>query len=209
MTTQFFTANFGGFDTFKKQPFLVNYYNEANAHFPMYTQDNRMKAKFYKMLSNRVSDADLLGWIDGNVQIKEDSFPDMLVNALGDADIVISKHPSRQTPVEESMYIANQITDGNKYLVKRYEYESIVKEVKVMGSYANKSQLYWCGLFLRRNTAKVNAAFEDWFMDNVLWTNFDQNSFSKIVIKHRLKVATIDFGSFYDNDHYSITKHLK
>ena len=207
--THFFTANFGNFDTFKKQPFPVSYYNEANAHYPMHTQDNRMKAKFYKMLAHRVTDAPLIGWIDGNVQVKHDRFVQDMVEALGSADVVISLHPARKNPLEEAKFITNSIEDGNPYLSNRYDAASIDKEVEAMPVGWKVAPLFWCGLFLRRNTPKVNAAFEDWFMDNVLWTNFDQNSFVKIIHKHGLKVATISWGAFYDNEHYKLVKHTK
>lgn len=206
----FFTASFGSFDTVKPQPIHVSRYDESNAHFPMHTQDNRMKAKFYKMLAHRITDAPLIGWIDGNVQIKSPTFDSDMVKALSDCDVVLSRHPFRGNAVQEATFITTSIHKGNEYLSARYSADSIASELNSMPeSWMFKGGLYWCGLFLRRNNPKVNAAFEDWFMENVLWTNFDQNSFVKIIHKHGLKVATVEWGSFYDNDTYKIEKHLK
>lgn len=202
-----FTANFGNFDTPKKQPIPVSYYDETNARYPMHTQDNRMKAKFYKMLSHRVTDAKVIGWVDGNVQIKHERFISDMLQAMGDADVVISKHPVRASPYDEAIFIAQEVDKGNEYIKKRYNSRSILLEVEIMPTFYQHAPLFWCGLFLRRNNPKVNAAFEDWFMENVLWTNFDQNSFVKIIHKHGLKVSTIDWGDFYDNEHYSLVKH--
>lgn len=213
MTTSphIFTAIFGSFDTLKQQPdqgFEWTFYNEHNAHYPMHTQDNRMKAKFYKMLAHRITDADIIGWVDGNVQMKHEGVVNAMLDAMGDADVVISKHPFRKNVIEECGFIVKEIEKGNRYLRERYEADAIRAEVCAM-PFEWCLELYWCGLFMRRNNPKVNAAFEDWFMENVLWTNFDQNSFVKIIHKHGLKVATIDFGPFYDNEFYKIEKHLK
>ena len=196
----------GGFDAPKQQPIPVRYYDDTNAHFPMFNQDARMKAKFYKMLSHRVSDAPLLGWIDGNVQVKKDLG---MLEAMGSADIVISRHPTRNTATEEANFILRELHKDNIYLAKRYDYYTIAKEIESIPVPWRTNGLYWCGLFLRRNNPKVNAAFEDWFMENVLWSTFDQNSFVKIIHKYELKVATVDWGPFYDNNYYSLVKHRK
>lgn len=206
------TASFGAFDKPKvhaKQTYPCNlyYFDESNAHFPMHTQDNRMKAKFYKMLAHRVCAEDILIWVDGNVEICSPTFVDEIVNELNGSlnDVAISAHPTRVNPRQEANFIVSNINAGNAYLGKRYEVNSIMKEVDSFEK--DYHGLYWCGLFARLNNAKVNAAFEQWFMENILWTNFDQNNFVKIVNLHDLHLSVMKWGDFYGNKNYKIHKH--
>lgn len=209
MTIAVITANIGSFDQQHEIPTQSVAYDRfylTECALPFHTSDNRLKAKYYKMLAHEIYSHDILIWMDGNVKIKSQTFIADIVSCMGDSDIVISEHPTRKTVFEEAEYIATEIRSGNKYLASRYTAESIVAEVK---DYPPCTGLYWCGLFARRNNQKVNTAFTDWFLDNVKWTNFDQNSFVKMLHVHGLKTSIINWGSFYDNNNYSLSKHTK
>ncbi len=207
------TANFGKFDSVKEIPqqdveFDRYYYTEDNSPFPFHTIDNRLKAKVYKMMPHRALDEyEIFIWVDGNIQIKSKHFLSKILDTMLTADIAISHHPARETIYEEADFICKEIDKGNKYLTSRYTKESIQKEIEVIGP--DTRGLYWNGLFARRNTAKSNQAFDEWFMRNVLYSNFDQINFVDIVQKFGLCINTFSMGDFYDNDYYKLIPHNK
>lgn len=207
------TANFGNFDTVKEippqsVPFDRYYYTEKNSPFPFHTIDNRLRAKVFKMLPHQfLEDYDVYVWVDGNVQIKNFGTIEEMVKPLKNAQVSISRHPERMSIYEEADFICKEIKKGNRYLKNRYSPESLQREINYIG--LEMEGLYWCGLFARRNTQHVNSAFEDWYMKNVLWTNFDQINFVKVVEEWKLQVTTFAFGPYYENDFYRLTPHKK
>lgn len=208
MTIAVISASIGDFDTpklFPEQDIECDYYYFTETPTPFHSSDSRLKAKYFKMLAHEIMPHDILVWVDGNVQIKTSSFIREFINEMGNADVCLAKHPFRDSVYNEADFIASEIDKGNKYFLQRYSKESILQEVGSMRK--DIKGLYWCGLFARRNNTKVNAAFCDWFLENVLWTNFDQNNFVKIVYKHNLKINTIDWGEFYNNNSYILSKH--
>lgn len=208
------TANIGGFDTVKSIPkqtieFDRYYYTEEDLPVPMHTQDARMKAKLMKICPHWfLPDYDVYVWIDGNVQVKSKFFIEYMINTLQGNDIAISKHPSRSDIYHEAAFICDSIKSGSKYLSDRYSIESIQKEIQSIGE--GHGGLYWNGLSARVNNTWINKCHEQWFLDNVLYSNFDQLSFVKMVNNCKLKLGIFDMGSnFYNNDNYELIKHLK
>lgn len=204
------SCQFGNFDTpkqFPKQDIDCDYFaiNESNCPYTFHTIDNRLKAKYYKMLAHREYSHDVLIWVDGNVQIKSASFVSDMIAAMHGVDVCISNHPDRNNVHDETDFICRQIRSGNKYLSARYTPESLLNEVSRMPK--DLLGLYWCGLFARVNEPGVNKVFEEWFMQNVLWSNFDQCNFVDGMYRHGVTINTIKWGGFYDNDTYSIHKH--
>jgi len=205
------TASLGGID--KPLPFVDQdieftrfYITEQNA-FPFHTVNSRLAAKFYKILSHRfVPNYDVFVWIDGNVEVKDPGLIRSMVSQLENADVVISEHPQRSSIRQEADFIINEVNNGNAYLQTRYSAKSINDEAN---AYGDLDGLYWCGLFARRNETTVNKAFDDWFVKNVQWSNFDQLSFVKIVHDFRLRLSITEWGPFYNNNHYSLHKHKK
>ena len=207
------TANIGGFDNENIIPpqdiaFDRFYITDSNCPFPGYKIDNRLKAKFFKMLAHKIWPGyDVFVWIDGNIQVKAGNFISRMIQTLGDGDVVISRHSERSSVYEEADFIHDEIKKGHKYLKVRYNGEIIKREVESFGS--GLTGLYWCGCFARVNNEKVNKAYDDWFIDNVMWSNFDQTNFVYEVHKHQLKVNPIEWGDYYVNEHYSFTDHKK
>ncbi|NBU48478.1 MAG: DUF616 domain-containing protein [Flavobacteriales bacterium] len=179
------TANFGGIDSPKELPpqtveFDRFYFNENNSHFPMAGLDARMKAKFYKMLPHLVLPHDVFVWVDGNVGSYSQYFIQTILEALEGHDIAIHKHPDRETVFEESSHMIREIQNGNQYLTSRYKAKHLQQEMERYGDVFAKgdSSLYWCGLFARFNSPKINKCFEKWHFENILMSNFDQINFS-------------------------------
>jgi hypothetical protein len=204
------TANIGGMDCEKIHPEQTievdrYYYTDKNTPYTFQDVNQRLAGKYFKMCTHKLlPEYDVFIWMDANIQIKSSQFIEFLINALGENDIAISKHPVRGSVKEECDFICTEIDKGNRYLSTRYNKEAMRKELEFIGEVEN---LYWCGLFIRRNTPELNEIFETWFEGNILYQAFDQNLFSKYAPMMKLK--TFDMGSFYDNQYYSIVKHSK
>ena len=212
------TANYGGIDQVheivpQNVPFDRFYYTEANSPFPMHTIDNRLKAKVPKIIPHLIpelSEYDIFVWVDANVNIKSIDFLRKLITpVIHGASISISAHPVRKSIYEEAQFIINQVNSDQRYLTARYTADSIAKEIKHIGPGYEKSGLYYCGIFATKNNRHINNMRENWYLDNILFTNFDQLNFVSNVRAHNIKLATVEFGDFYHNEYYSLTKHLK
>jgi hypothetical protein len=211
------TSNIGGFDTVKKIPdqiitFDRFYYTDANLPAPMHTQDNRMKAKLMKICPHLfLPDYDFYIWIDGNIQVKVNDFIHRIALHSTKKGFAISNHPCRKSIYEEADFIIAGLKKGSKYLSARYSIESIKAEMTNIQKHCGNDLkgLYWCGLFMRPNDPWVNECCERWFMDNVLYSNFDQLSFVKMITWGNLEVNTFNLGEFTDNAYYKLIDHLK
>jgi len=193
-------------------PFDRYYYTEENSPFPFHTIDNRLRAKVFKILPHLIlPDYDYYIWLDANIQVKSSDLVSTLIGHLTNRDITkkdiaISPHPFRNSIYEEANFIVSSIKSGSRYITSRYSATSTEKEIQDIGP--GLEGLYWCGLMVRRNTPAINAACDEWFRRNILYTNFDQLSFVDIVKKFHIDLATFNLGDFYNNKFYKIVHHI-
>lgn len=215
------TASIGGIDVQKFMPQQsiecdYFYFNDRNCPYTFHGLDNRLKAKYFKIRAHRMemfSGYDILVWVDGNIQVHRPDFIETVIAPLNNPniDIAISRHPSRNCIYEEANFIIDEIKKGNKYLSTRYTVESMQAEIFNFHSsrHPENAGLYWCGLFARKNDVKLDDFCEDWWEDNILWTNFDQNNFVFQARRHNIQIGTFDLGNFYENQYYKLIHHSK
>lgn len=206
------TANIGSFDSFKNpveqlgSDISIHVYTEKNLPVPLPHLNNRLKGKYIKIMTHRfLPDYDYYVWIDGNVHVHSDFFVlDMLDEGN---DISICKHHERNDVYEEIDYIIENMNSGAEYLLKRYATDPWYEEYEF---YENSGMpdvpLYACKFFCRKNSPKVNEAFEEWWLKCVEYTNFDQTMFSYISWKFGLTINEMDYLKTVDK-HLKITKH--
>lgn len=191
------SANIGNFDTITDPPIGVRFqcYTEQNLPFPLPNLDNRLKGKYIKIQTHRFRDDPYWIWVDGSVQIDSERFTRFMRTQLEGHDVVIPLHPDRTNVFEEINYILDNISVGKEYLKSRYENEPLTEEMEfyAKSGMPRKFPLYACRVFARVNSAKVNAAFNDWWMGCLEYSNFDQTYFSYIAWKHNLKIATFPY----------------
>lgn len=181
-----------------------HYYVHYNLPFPLPNLNNRLKGKYIKIETHRFLDPEIFCWIDGSIEILSPNYVQTQIELLGDADVLVCIHPARPSPIAELQFILDEIAlkgEGphSPYLTKRYANEPIKEELKFLEDYQGKIgqelPLYAGGIFTRRNSEKVNLAFDEWFLLCLEFANFDQCMFSYIIHKHGLKVATQDYHS--------------
>lgn len=212
------TANFGGIDKPKEIPeqdieFDRYYFTEENSPYDFNGLDNRLKAKYFKWQMHRLElekAYDAFIWVDGNIQIKKNNVIGTLVNGLDFGDISISSHPSRNCIYEEAKFIMEGVNSGNAYLKTRYN-QSIQNEVDYYRSmgHPENSGLKWCGLFAVKNDLKNLVLCNNIWNDQILRSNFDQNSFMFYALKHETKMIEMNWGNFHKNENYKLIHHTK
>lgn len=213
------TANFGGIDSQKYIPeqsiiFDQYYYTEKNSPYDFSGLDNRLKAKYFKWQMHKIPDLekkyDIFVWVDANILIKRPDVIERLVKGIDLFDISITSHPDRDCIYKEAEFIMNGIKNGNIYLKARYN-NSIQNEVdffRKMGHPENAG-LCWCGLFAVENSDKMNDCFDAIWNDNILRSNFDQNSFMFNALQRKVGINYTYWGNFHKNDNYELIHHSK
>jgi hypothetical protein len=160
-----------------------------------------MNAKIYKILPHKFFHKEFSIWIDGNWFLTV--HPDKLVGLLGDADLAVFKHASRQNIYEEAEAIK----------VYYPQYNELVDEQ--IGFYrrigADESlPLAECSLLIRRHSPIMDAFNEAWWADICRFSPRDQLSFPVTVANFPdLKVKYIDHpGGLYTHPYLKRIDHL-
>lgn len=209
MTAAILTASIGNFDEIKgipEQSIPVEYfpYFDNNLPFPLPNLNNRLKSKYVKIQSHRFLNYDYFIWVDGRVEIHADTFAEEMIKALGDGDVGIFKHKERETIFDELDFINNEIATGNKYLVPRYANQCMKAEYDFLRSNCIDPTLYACTVFIRRNTPKINEAFNEWWRRCIEFSYFDQAMFSYAM----QDLNVVKFDRDYFNRMFEIGRHL-
>lgn len=146
-------------------------------------------------------------WADGTYTLQE-GVAEWLWMHLGEADAVFIRHPYRKTVGEEVAFLEVAMQAGDQYLLDRYAREPMrLQYTSYRESGFPDTDLFCGGLFIRRNAPKVNAAFEDWFLQNVKWSIQDQISLPYILWKHGLTVKIIDSQYMRSGPHHQYIGH--
>lgn len=172
------------------------YYTEKNLPYPLPNLNDRLKSKYVKIQMHRfLPKYDYYVWIDSSVQVTSSKFIQHIKNLLECEDVVISLHPDRDNVYSEMEYILASIDGGKEYLVKRYANEPLEEELTF---YKNTGlpddvPLFATRFFARKNSKKVNEAFNDWWNRTLEFVNFDQAMFSLIMWQHGLEVNSLNY----------------
>jgi hypothetical protein len=195
------TCNIGGIDDLKPMvnqiaPTCYFAFTEKNLPLPLPNLNDRLKGKYLKINTHRfLPEYSNYIWIDGRVEVLSMDFVRMMSEHLKNHDVVICTHDQRSNVYEEIHFIQDLMKQGNKYLLARYKEEPFEEELDFYRSEGLPEDypLYACTVFARRNDAKVNFAFSDWFLRSLEFTCFDQCMFSYIVWRYNLKVKALPY----------------
>jgi hypothetical protein len=133
-----------------------------------------------------------LVWADGAFQLQP-GFVEWMIGHLGDADAAFFSHPDRTNIIDEMEFVYKGLADV-PYLKVRYTGEPMREQVQAYvqdGLKVKNAPLISAGLFIRRNSDKVNRAFDHWYIENTKWSIQDQLSLPYIIWKHSLRVNHI------------------
>ncbi|HET7099035.1 MAG TPA: glycosyltransferase domain-containing protein [Patescibacteria group bacterium] len=190
------TANLGGFDkpeVFVPQSLVYDYFPFSDENFPprFKAMTPRLQAKIPKCFGWQMAPGyDYYLWIDGNLALNSpDSIEYFLKNCQG-YDVVTLKHPRRPTVWKEARYLEQGLNEQSKYLVERYENELLAEQMAEINSDPDFTDdlLVNGGIFMYRNTPKVQKMLKEWWYHISRYLIMDQCSFSYVLKKSGLKV---------------------
>jgi len=205
MKTCLVTANIGGIDLTRPSIQNMFQYSGLPSKLP-----SRLQSKYYKMCTHWIHpEYDAYIWIDSSFEVRE-GLIEWMIQEMGDADCAFFNHLYRNSIVDECNYVEEHMKAGNQYLLARYSGQPMKEQVQsyLRDGFNPLFGLYGGGLFIRKNTPKVNHAFDHWYIENTKWTIQDQLSLPYILWKHDLKFKVIDKNLLYSGPFHRFSNHV-
>lgn len=191
------TAIVGGIDDPKEVPLQTMphetyFFDEGN--FGDIVTTDRIKALYFKTQGHYFTEADIIVWIDGKVQILCADFLQQCVDALGDGEVAIMQHWNRKCIYDEVAYIRNCLSEGDQYLNARYNSNKITDQVEgyKKNGYPANNGLNDCAVICRRNNDKINSMFTRWWYDCKRGL-YDQIAIQYLAWEREVKIRPINF----------------
>jgi len=164
-----------------------------------------------KILSHRYVRADISVWIDGNVHLKDpiwlhdykEGFDP--VGVLGDNDIVLFKHPTRDCIYDEFMPAKKRLGINLNERQRVNEQISYYRDVLEFGEYQG---LWFGGFIIRRHNERVEWFNNMWWAEVTRFSYRDQLSLPIALARCDVKLRTID-ESIRDNWLFRRERHGK
>jgi hypothetical protein len=159
----------------------------------------RMQAKIPKCFAwQMVPGYDYYLWIDGSLTLShKDSLKHFLDNIKGHDLVALRHHPKRSSIKQEVNLISKGIKVHSNYFVARYSNELLKEQYEVIENdkdYVDDLLLIG-GVFLYKNTPKVQKALKEWWYHITRYHVCDQFSFTYVLRKAGLKIKVLP-------DHY-------
>lgn len=202
------TAIFGDYDTLKVVPDqTINIdkfcftnskilpeeeFNGWKLIYPDYPRPdlhNRMKAKYFRMLSHTIKELkqyEIIVWVDASLQVIDPDFIRHITIFLDDYKIKFYNHHVRDCIYEEAIISS---TYFKKYAAEPIEQQ--IKSYKEEG-YPQKNGLIETGCFARIINNDTNKLMEDWWLENIKYSYQDQISLPYVLWKNNFKPFIIN-----------------
>lgn len=171
----------------------------------------RLQAKIPKFFGWQLRpNYDYYLWLDGNISLNNPSTIKYLQDQIQDHDIVVLRHPDRPNIRQEVRYTRKGVNQQSRYVVSRYTNEWLKEIYEVIENDKDyiDDLLVIGGIFMYRNTPKVQAMMKEWWYYNSRYIVQDQISFPYVLKKNSLKVKVLDH-SFKTWDYIKITRHTR
>lgn len=213
------TANLGNFDT-PVDPVKqdidgheVTFYRFTDENFPPITGlTPRLQYRIPKLFGwQYFPSADIILWLDGSMSLSKPESLEVLLKMLGNDDMLLFKHPWRDTVEEEVNHIEDKLKEGNKYITSRYKNGLHLQQLGEIQKDPNYQDgiLYASNVFMYRNDPKVHRVLDMWWFFQSRYYTCDQVSLPYAIHKSRqvvnIRVATDDV---FKNPYISlVSKH--
>lgn len=129
-----------------------------------------MKHKWFKLHPHlSLPDADISIWLDGSMTIIVNNFGQRNLEALGDDDWAMVRHPVRNCIYDEAAFSAT---------LPRYDRQALLDQVDFYRSIGHPAQwgLHATGHNIRRHNAAVGKICSQWWFENETRSHQDQLS---------------------------------
>lgn len=171
--------------------------------FTEYSEFKRpvMNAKIYKILSHQYIDTDISIWVDGNIFLLIDK-EKLVEEFLGEADMVMFRHPLRKTVWDEFSVLEEDDRFKNDYLQSQLAKQKAYYKKFLSGD----CPIWECNFIIRRRNDRVINLMNKWWAEICKWNWRDQVSFPYIVRNSDIKLKTIN-SNIRDNKFFKHIEH--
>lgn len=125
-------------------------------------------------------------WIDSSCRLNRKETVEWFLGQC--EDVVVFKHPSRNTVMDEAMLVKYLLSIGVKYITSRYTNELIDEQLKVVDP---NQELYSSHAFMYKNTPRAQKMLKEWWYHTSRYHIIDQLSFPFVISQSKLKVTVI------------------
>lgn len=190
------TASLGGFDKLEPhvpQSLDYDYFLFTDENFPhrFNSMTPRLQAKIPKFFGWQMAPGyQYYLWLDNNLTLKSPNSLKYFFDNCQDHDIVVLKHPRRNTVKWEERYLQRGLQQQSKYLIGRYENELLEEQMAEINADPHfvDDLLVIGGVFMYRNTPKVQKMLKEWWYHVSRYLIMDQCSFAYVLKKSGLKI---------------------
>jgi len=208
------TANLGKFDAE-----VLNVKQDIDHTFHRWTDENfppisgltsRLQYRIPKMFGWQMMPGfDYYLWLDGSMSLQDPTSLSWFVEKCKDHDIVLFKHPWRDTMKEETDYIEKKLKEGNNYITSRYK-NGLHKEQLadcLMDKDFHDTRLYASTVFMYKDSAQVREMFRLWWIHTSRYFTVDQIALPYVLWKSNLNVNMIEEDIFHHSKISVTSKH--
>jgi sarcosine oxidase delta subunit len=203
------TANLGGFErkvVHPPQSIALDFHHFNDVNFPARFNafKPRLQARVVKMFGwQLVPGYDYYIWIDGSSAFTGPDSARLFMEQSQNADVVVFKHPNRNTIQKEADYLKYRLSINCPYITPRYENELIdeqLAEIKADKDFKDENLFASTGL-VYRNTKAVQDMLKEWWYHTSRYHSIDQLSLPYVLAKSGLRVKVLP-------DRYSDSKYI-
>lgn len=207
------SASLGGIDKQTQQTpqtLAYDYFLFTDENFPLRYKalTSRLQAKIPKFFGWQLKpNYEYYLWLDGNIALNHPNTLKYFLEQIQGYDIVVLRHPRRPNIRQEVRYLRKGLREQSNYLVSRYDQEWHKEQYETYQADKEFKDdlLVNGGIFLYRNTPKVQEMFKEWFYQVCRYNVQDQISFPYVLKKSGIKIKVLD----HEYDKWEYIKHEK
>ena len=199
------TANLGNFDLRidpVEQSMPADFFRFTDENFPpRYTSmTSRLQARICKTHGWQMAPGyDVYIWIDGSLSLRHPDSVKTLVEKLT-GDIVVFKHPNRNTVKEEAEYLKLRLKNGCDYITPKYDHELIDEQMEAIKDIPDK-HLFASGILVYKNNEKIQNMMKEWWYHISRFHSIDQLALPYCLQKYNCDFTVVP-------DHYGKVEYL-
>lgn len=217
MKVAIISANLGNFDD-PIDPVKQDVPDGVEVHFHRWTDENfppitgltpRLQYRIPKLFGwEMLPGYDYYFWLDGGMSLQRPDCIKWYLEQIDDNDLLLFRHPWRNTIKEEVDHIEEKLQQNNPYITSRYknglhkeQYEMILRR-----AYTDDC-LYASTAFMYKNTPLVRIMLQDWWYYQSRYWTCDQVVLPYLVKRSGATVSEIKDNLFKSEYMSLVSKH--
>lgn len=200
MKTIILTANLGNFDKRidpVKQSVPCDFHRFTDENFPprFNAMTPRLQARIPKMFGDQMKPGyNYYIWIDGSCSFQHPDSAKWLLEHCHYADMVVLKHPTRNSIQEEADYLKLRLKNKCPYITPRYENELIDEQLESIQKDKDfvDDKLFASTVMIYKTSGRIHGLLSHWWYHTSRFHSIDQLSLPYVIAKSKCNVKVLD-----------------